>query len=67
MVIKVDRQGRRRIYCSTDLNLSAEEIVQRYELRFQIEFIFRDAKQSPGLGTAQTLDSEGQKTLPMPL
>ena len=61
VVIKVDRQGRRRIYCSTDLNLSAEEILQRYELRFQIEFIFRDAKQNLGLGTAQTLDSQGQE------
>ena len=28
---------------------------------FQIEFIFRDAKQNLGLGTAQTLDSQGQE------
>ena len=28
---------------------------------FQIEFIFRDAKQNLGLGTSQTLDSQGQE------
>ena len=60
-MIKIDHQGRRRIYCSTDLNLTAEEVLQRYELRFQIEFIFRDAKQNLGLGTTQTLDAQGQE------
>ena len=29
---------------STDLNLSAEKILKFYKLRFQIEFLFRDAK-----------------------
>lgn len=34
---------------STDLNLTAEQIVDYYSLRFQIEFNFRDAKQHWGL------------------
>lgn len=34
---------------STDLNLSVEQIVDYYSLRFQIEFNFRDAKQYWGL------------------
>ena len=37
------------ILFSTDLNLSYLEIMQYYELRFQIEFNFRDAKQHWGL------------------
>jgi hypothetical protein len=39
---------------STDVNLNAKQIVQYYQARFQIEFIFRDAKQFTGLGDAQT-------------
>lgn len=39
---------------STDVELDAEQIVQYYKARFQIEFIFRDAKQFTGLGDAQT-------------
>ena len=34
---------------STDLDLSAEKILKFYKLRFQIEFLFRDAKQFTGL------------------
>jgi hypothetical protein len=34
---------------STDLSLSADQIVEYYSLRFQIEFNFRDAKQYWGL------------------
>jgi len=39
----------RRILFSTDLNLSAELMIQYYCLRFKIEFNFRDAKQHFGL------------------
>ena len=34
---------------STDLGLSYEKIIDYYSLRFQIEFVFRDAKQEWGL------------------
>lgn len=39
---------------STDVNLDAKLMVQYYQARFQIEFIFRDAKQFTGLCDAQT-------------
>ena len=41
---------------STDIHLDAEQILQYYQARFQIEFIFRDAKQFTGLCDAQTPD-----------
>jgi putative transposase len=34
---------------SSDLNLDAETLIDYYSLRFQIEFVFRDAKQHFGL------------------
>jgi hypothetical protein len=43
---------------STDTTLDAEAIVTYYGARFQIEFIFRDAKQFTGLGDAQTRDAK---------
>ncbi|WP_416673821.1 transposase [Egbenema bharatensis] len=39
---------------STDTNLHAKQIFTYYKARFQIEFIFRDAKQFTGLSAAQT-------------
>jgi DDE superfamily endonuclease len=41
---------------STDVELDAERILEYYKARFQIEFIFRDAKQFTGLCDAQTRD-----------
>ncbi|MEG4044924.1 transposase [Microcoleus sp. Pol17_C1] len=38
---------------STDIHLSPEQIVEYYQARFQIEFIFRDAKQFTGLSDCQ--------------
>jgi Transposase DDE domain len=38
---------------STDINLDASEILCFYKARFQIEFIFRDAKQFTGLNDCQ--------------
>lgn len=43
--------------CS-DLNLCARIIVQYYQLRFQIEFLFRDAKQFTGLAHCQARDEQ---------
>lgn len=43
----------RKLYFSTDLELSAIKIVRYYRSRFQIEFIYRDAKQYCGLNTSQ--------------
>jgi len=41
---------------STDINLDALEILCFYKARFQIEFIFRDAKQFTGLADCQARD-----------
>ena len=38
---------------STDTALDARELVRLYRLRFQVEFIFRDAKQYTGLSDCQ--------------
>ncbi|MDX1462967.1 MAG: transposase [Marinirhabdus sp.] len=45
---------------STDLTMSAETIYRYYTSRFQIEFIFRDAKQFTGLTHCQ---ARGQESL----
>ena len=44
------------VLASTDLFLSARKIVAYYQLRFQIEFLFRDAKQFTGLAHCQARD-----------
>jgi hypothetical protein len=43
----------RKLYFSTDLEMPAEKIVSHYRSRFQIEFIYRDAKQYSGLTNCQ--------------
>lgn len=42
------------MYFSTDTTMDAEEIARIYQLRFQIEFGIRDAKQYTGLSDSQT-------------
>lgn len=44
------------LLASTDINQSAFEILTFYQLRFQIEFLFRDAKQFAGLNHCQARD-----------
>ena len=39
--------NRYAVYFSTDLELPAKRIYQYYKARFQIEFLFRDAKHIP--------------------
>jgi hypothetical protein len=43
----------RKLYFSTDLKQAGEKIVQYYQARFQIEFLYRDAKQFTGLTDCQ--------------
>ncbi len=43
---------------STDLSLDVFKIYRYYKARFQIEFIFRDAKQHAGLGDCQSRNKE---------
>ena len=50
------RQGKERrvLLFSTDLTLSARHLVRLYRARFQIEFLFRDAKSGAGLTHCQS-------------
>ncbi len=50
---KNGKEVARKLYFSTDLEMDAEKIVRYYRSRFQIEFIYRDAKQYCGLTHCQ--------------
>ena len=43
----------RKLYFSTDTQMDALEILDCYQSRFQIEFLYRDAKQYTGLNDSQ--------------
>ncbi len=43
----------RKLYFSTDTQMDALEILDCYQNRFQIEFLYRDAKQHTGLNDSQ--------------
>jgi hypothetical protein len=46
---------------STDVELPTLRIIEYYKLRFQIEFLFRDAKQHTGLGDCQARKAIAQQ------
>jgi hypothetical protein len=50
---KDGKETARKLYFSTDLKQSGQKIVRYYRSRFQIEFLYRDAKQFTGLNTCQ--------------
>jgi hypothetical protein len=50
---KDEKEVARKLYFSTDINQTGENIVRYYRARFQIEFLYRDAKQFTGLTTCQ--------------
>ena len=43
-----------KLYFSTDLQQDGKQILQYYRSRFQIEYLYRDAKQHTGLTDCQT-------------
>lgn len=47
-----------KIYACTDTNMSGGEVKHAYNSRFQIEFLYRDAKQEAGLEHCQARSSE---------
>ncbi len=55
---KEKKKPRRTVLFSTDTELSATTIYRYYKARFQIEFIFRDAKQFAGFSDCQARDQE---------
>jgi hypothetical protein len=48
-----DTQDTPKIYFCTDTQMAARRIIQNYKSRFQIEFLYRDAKQHTGLNHCQ--------------
>lgn len=56
VVLVNERTGDYVVLCSTDTAQPADEIVSFYRLRFQIEFVIRDAKQHTGLSECQARD-----------
>lgn len=56
VILHNERTDEYAVLCSTDVEQSAEEVVLFYRLRYQIEFIIRDAKQFTGLTHCQARD-----------
>lgn len=53
VVLHNEREDEYAVLCSSDTEQSAEEVVLFYRLRYQIEFVIRDAKQFTGLTHCQ--------------
>lgn len=51
--LKNDKKNSYRLFFSTDLEQTAIQIMSSYKNRFQIEFLYRDAKQHTGLNHSQ--------------
>lgn len=62
VVIIRQASGKQALLYTTDLALSAAEVVRFYRARFQIEFVFRDAKQHTGLNDCQARDTQAMAT-----
>ena len=58
VVLVNTKTGGRVVLASTDTQQSPHEVVRLYRLRFQIEFLFRDAKQMAGLSHCQARSEE---------
>ncbi len=58
VVLYNQRDGSYVVLCSTDLDQPAEEVVLYYRLRYQLEFVIRDAKQFAGLTHCQARSQE---------
>jgi hypothetical protein len=56
--LKHEKVDDAKIYFSTDTQMTGEEILKIYRTRFQIEFLYRDAKQHTGLTNCQARSKE---------
>ena len=61
LVVLVNRKDPQKpryiVLATTDVDLDADTVVRYYRARFQIEFLFRDAKQFTGLSDCQARDA----------
>ena len=60
VLLQPSQKGHVLLY-STDVHLEAFSLIELYEQRFQIEFLFRDGKQHTGLGESQSRSKAGQE------
>ena len=60
--IRTDQKTGRAVLFSTDIHSDAMTVVSYYKARFQIEFVFRDAKQYTGLMDCQSRKKEAINT-----
>lgn len=59
MVLLFDPKADKHVVlCSTDIEQHADEVARYYRLRYQIEFVIRDAKQHTGLTHCQARSQE---------
>lgn len=60
VVNRTQKKGKwtHKLYFTTDLEMQAKDILEMYGARFQIEFLFRDAKQHTGLDHCQARGPE---------
>ncbi len=62
LVVLVNRKDPKKlryvVLAATDVDLDARTLVRYYQARFQIEFLFRDAKQFTGLTDGQARDAQ---------
>jgi hypothetical protein len=58
VVLLIGPDGKQVILTSTDTAQHAEEVARYYRLRYQIEFVIRDAKQHTGLSHCQARSQE---------
>lgn len=56
IVVHFPDAGGRKIYFTSDLQMTGRDIIEFYRTRFQIEFCFRDSKQFTGLYHCQARD-----------
>ena len=61
LVIWIKSDGQKKMFFSTKTDMSGEDIVRIHKARFQIEFVFRSAKQSTGLCHCQARDKSKLK------
>jgi hypothetical protein len=58
VLTKKNEKQSHKLYFTTDLEMCPREVLEMYGARFQIEFVFRDAKQNTGLDHCQARDPE---------
>jgi hypothetical protein len=51
--LKAAGKDTRKLYFTTDVDMDPKDVLQYYQSRFQIEFLYRDGKQHTGLNDSQ--------------